>query len=246
MSQSIGIVLCYYEQPEYLQDCVRSLLSQTRRPDQVVIVDDGSRLFPVTNELLDILSPLSVQLLHQPNSGVANARNFGISKLSTSLVVTLDADDLLASDYLAALSASLFDTGLSVAYTDIQTFGLETKVFRHPPYCYETLKAGNYIVNAAMMRRDVWSDVRAANGEGYDMELDRLGGYEDHLFWLEAGALGHTGIHVDQTLFHYRRHTNSKLTTARRVFPKLRTYMIEKMNRLYGVELPELSQPGEP
>jgi glycosyltransferase involved in cell wall biosynthesis len=246
VSHSIGIVLCYYEQPEYLHECICSLLNQARRPDEIVVVDDGSRLFPLGEKLLDAFSPLPVRLLTQANGGVANARNRGISELSTSLVVTLDADDSLASDYLAVLSGSLVESGVSIAYSDIQTFGLESTVFRHPPYCYEALKRGNYIVNAAMMRRAVWSDVRAANGEGYDTELDRLGGYEDHLFWLEAGALGHAGTHVDEPLFRYRRHRNSKLAAARRVFPKLRAYMIEKMKRLYGVELPELSEPGEP
>jgi glycosyltransferase involved in cell wall biosynthesis len=203
-------------------------------------------MFPLGDEQLDAFSPIPVRLLSQANAGVASARNRGISELSTSLVVTLDADDSLASDYLAVLSDSLLDASVSIAYSDIQTFGLEEKIFRHPPYCYEALKRGNYIVNAALMRRDVWSDVRSANGEGFDTELDRLGGYEDHLFWLEAGALGHTGTHIARPLFRYRRHANSKLAAARRVFPKLRTHMAEKMKRLYGVELPELSEPGEP
>lgn len=246
MSQSIGVVLCYYEQTQYLQECISSLLYQTRRPEEVVVVDDGSRLFPLGDELLDAFSPIPVRLLSQANAGVANARNRGISELSTSLVVTLDADDSLAADYLAVLSDALLGASASIAYSDIQTFGLEEKVFRHPPYCYEILKRGNYIVNAALMRRDVWSDVLAANGEGFDTQLDRLGGYEDHLFWLEAGALGHTGTHVNEPLFRYRRHSNSKLAAARRVFPKLRMHMAEKMKRLYGVELPELSEPGEP
>lgn len=246
MSNSIGVVLCYYEQPEYLQECICSLVCQKLRPEEVVVVDDGSRLFPLRDELLDAFSPIPVRLLRQANAGVANARNRGISELSTSFVVTLDADDSLESDYLAVLAASLLDASASIAYSDIQTFGLEEKVFRHPPYCYEALKRGNYIVNAALMRRDVWSDVRVANGEGFDTELDRLGGYEDHLFWLEAGALGHTGAHIPEPLFRYRRHANSKLSAARRVFPKLRTHMAAKMKQLYGVELPELSEPGEP
>jgi len=246
VSYSVGVVLCYYEQPEYLQECICSLLNQTRRPEEVVIVDDGSRLFPLRDELLDALSPIPMRLLRQANAGVANARNRGISELSTSLVMTLDADDLLETEYLAVLSDSLIGVSVSIAYSDIQTFGLEEKVFRHPPYSYEALKRGNYIVNAALMRRDVWSDVRAANGEGFDTQLDQLGGYEDHLFWLEAGALGHTGEHIPEPLFRYRRHANSKLAAARRVFPKLRAYMAQKMKRLYGVELPELSEPGEP
>ena len=246
MSLSIGIVLCYYEQPEYLQECICSLLRQTRSPDEILVVDDGSRLFPLGDELLEAFSPVRVRLIRQANGGVASARNRGFAEMNTSLVVTLDADDLLSPEYLAVLSTSLLQPSISIAYSDIQTFGLEAKVYRHPAYCYEALKRGNYIVNAAMMRRDVWSDVCAANGEGYDTELDRLGGYEDHLFWLEAGALGHTGTHVEETLFQYRRHGNSKLAAARRVFPDLRSYMTKKMQRLYGVELPPLSEPGEP
>ena len=246
MNDTVGIVLCYYEQPDYLYECVRSLLEQTRPPDEVVIVDDGSCLFPIEETVLDEFSYLPVRLLKQANEGVANARNRGISELKTSLIVTLDADDLLAPDYLSVLSAAMVEKGVSIAYSDIRTFGIENKVFSHPPYSYETLKLGNYMVNASMMRREVWNDVRKANGEGYDTAIDRLGGYEDHLFWLEAGALGHTGVCVAEPLFYYRRHLHSKLSNARLVFPEIRMYMIEKMMRLYKIELPELSDPGEP
>lgn len=246
MTPSIGIVLCYYEQPEYLQPCICSLVEQVLRPDQVVIVDDGSRRFPISHDVHARFSSIPVCLLTLVNSGVANARNRGISELSTSLVVTLDADDLLAPDYLAMLSSALIESGKSIAYSDIETFGIEEQVFRHPPYCYERLKRGNYMVNASMMTREVWNAVRRANGEGYDTRLDRLGGYEDHLFWLEAGALGYEAVHVDRILFRYRRHASSKLVAARRVFPELRVYMKQKMERLYGIELPSLSVPGEP
>lgn len=246
MSDSIGVVICYYEQPEYLQQCLDSIVNQTRRPDEVMVVDDGSCLFPLKKELLKALSPIPVQLTCKNNGGVSDARNHGISELSASRVVTLDADDVLASEYLAVLSGTLHKTEASIAYSDIRTFGLEEKIFRHPPYCYEALKRGNFIVNAAMMKREVWTDVRAANGEGFDTELDRIGGYEDHLFWLEAGALKHQGVHVSEPLFGYRRHASSKLAAARRAFPQIRAYMTEKMNRLYGIELPALAQPGEP
>jgi len=124
VSDSIGVVICYYEQPEYLQQCLESVVNQTRRPNEVVVVDDGSCLFPLRNELLKVLAPIPMRLAYKKNGGVSGARNHGISELSASLIVTLDADDLLTPDYLAILSATLHKTHASIAYSDIRTFGL--------------------------------------------------------------------------------------------------------------------------
>jgi glycosyltransferase involved in cell wall biosynthesis len=83
------------EKPEYLKQCLESLLRQTKPPDETVIVYDG----PVSNELTNVVDefrkPLnlrSVSLKH--NVGLAAALNEGLKHCSNDLVMRMDTDDI--------------------------------------------------------------------------------------------------------------------------------------------------------
>ena len=73
----------------YLEAALRSLLDQTRPPDELVVVDDGSR-----DGSAALAEALGVRVLRRPALGVAAARNAGVAATSADLVGFLDADDL--------------------------------------------------------------------------------------------------------------------------------------------------------
>ncbi|MFL7011311.1 glycosyltransferase [Enterovibrio norvegicus] len=95
MNFSVLMSLYIKERPEYLIQCLDSLLNQTVKPDEVVIVEDG----PLTSELLDVLDgwqdkiPLK-RIRINKNVGLGKALNEGLKHCKFSLVARMDTDDI--------------------------------------------------------------------------------------------------------------------------------------------------------
>lgn len=108
LQTSIGVVIPCYESRRFLREATESVLRQTRQPDHVVIVDDGSTDNPAS-AIRDILQHHDrVCMVRQENSGVAAARNRGAKLLEEcDLVLFLDADDMLEPTMLATLGSVL-------------------------------------------------------------------------------------------------------------------------------------------
>src|SRR5207253_2812039 len=86
----VSTVIPAYRASRTIGRAVDSLLSQTRPPDEIVIVDDGS-----PDDLAAAVKPYGdrVQLLRKVNGGAASARNLGIESARGDLIGFLDADD---------------------------------------------------------------------------------------------------------------------------------------------------------
>lgn len=87
---SVSVVIPAYKAAGTIGVPVRSLLAQTRGPDEILVVDDGS-----PDDLAAALAPFgpAVTLVRKPNGGAASARNLGIERARGNLIAFLDADD---------------------------------------------------------------------------------------------------------------------------------------------------------
>jgi glycosyltransferase involved in cell wall biosynthesis len=87
----VAVVVPCFNQAHYLGEAIESVLSQTLRPTEVIVVDDGSEdnSFEVAGRYED------VKRMRQRNAGVAAARNAGWKESSAEYLVFLDADDRL-------------------------------------------------------------------------------------------------------------------------------------------------------
>jgi glycosyltransferase involved in cell wall biosynthesis len=94
----VTVVVTCYNQGRFLPESIGSLLSQTRRPDEILLVDDGS-----TDNTRDQVRRFpEVIYIRQDNAGLAAARNTGLRRSRGDLLVFLDADDRLVSQALEA------------------------------------------------------------------------------------------------------------------------------------------------
>jgi glycosyltransferase involved in cell wall biosynthesis len=88
---SYSVVVPAFNAANTIEETIRSALSQTVQPQQVIIVDDGS-----TDGTADMARRLAkiVRVIRQENAGVGRATTVGLAAVETPLVATLDADDL--------------------------------------------------------------------------------------------------------------------------------------------------------
>lgn len=87
----VSVIVPVYQGESYLGAAIESLLEQTVRPAEIIVVDDGSR--DGSGEIAASFGK-DVKLIRQPNRGVAAARNRGIEAAREPFIAWLDQDDL--------------------------------------------------------------------------------------------------------------------------------------------------------
>jgi glycosyltransferase involved in cell wall biosynthesis len=102
----ITAIVPAYNVEQYLASALDSLLNQSEKFHQIIVVDDGST--DGTGELLDRYGELAgVSVFHVENGGQGKARNFGLARASGDYVYFFDADDLLDAGFVAAMGAAV-------------------------------------------------------------------------------------------------------------------------------------------
>jgi glycosyltransferase involved in cell wall biosynthesis len=97
MNNKISIIIPVFNTEKYLAEAIESVLSQTLKPTEIIVVDDGSTDKSV--EVARQFEPL-VRIISQANKGVGAARNVGIQETSGDFLAFLDADDFWTENKL--------------------------------------------------------------------------------------------------------------------------------------------------
>ncbi len=99
----IDIVIPVYNAENYIVQCINSIRDQIFTDFRVIAVDDGST--DRSGEILDSLAKEDrrIEVIHQKNGGLSNARNAGLKVLKSPYLCFVDADDLVHRDYLSCM-----------------------------------------------------------------------------------------------------------------------------------------------
>lgn len=94
----LSVVIPVYNKEQYLEDCLKSILCQTKKDIEVIIIDDGST--DKSGQICDdyAISDKRVRVFHQVNSGPILARKRGIEESMGDYITFVDADDLVKED----------------------------------------------------------------------------------------------------------------------------------------------------
>ena len=140
----ISVIVPIYKVEKYLDECIKSVLSQTFTNFELILVDDGSP--DICPKICDeyALQDKRVRVFHKQNGGLSEARNFGAYHAKGNYVTFIDADDYVGKEYLKVLSQ------LQSQYqADICVCGIKKFIDRRKPktnkrvntYCYTGLDA---------------------------------------------------------------------------------------------------------
>jgi hypothetical protein len=98
----VSTVITVYNRPRLLAEAVNSVLAQTYRPIEIVIVDDGSTdESGAVGRSFESLHPGVVRYAHQTNGGPASASNHGLRLITGEFVQFLDSDDVIMPEKFA-------------------------------------------------------------------------------------------------------------------------------------------------
>ena len=110
----ISVIVPVYRVEEYLERCVKSILSQTYKNLEVILVDDGSP--DQCPAICDACAEKDarVKVIHQENKGLSGARNAGINAASGEYLAFVDSDDYVSPHFIEELYQLLKDTGCAI------------------------------------------------------------------------------------------------------------------------------------
>ena len=211
----VSIIMPAYNAEKFIERTLNSVLSQTYKNIEVLVVDDGSK-----DRTAEIVKSIAAQdqrviLLQQPNSGVSAARNLAIQKSKGEFIAPIDADDIWYPQNLEKQVQRSIESDASVGLVycwsiDINEADLPSGEFRASRIegeVYTTLLCHDFIGNASsvLIRRSCLQKVG-----GYDCSLkDQNGqGCEDWDLYLRIAEYYEFRV-VPEFLVGYRKLPNS-------------------------------------
>lgn len=215
MKTTVSIIIPAYNQAQWLPDAVNSALNQTV-PCEVIIVNDGS-----TDNTDEVAKQFYVdKYVVKENGGLSSARNAGIKEATGEWILTLDADDKIAPDFVE--KCLKYKDEYDIIGTGQQEFGYsnEKHLFKTNP-TFQDFVQSNQINCCSLYRKKIWEELG-----GYDEEMKI--GYEDFDLWLRATHKGYKVVTIPEYLFFYRKHGISMVTNAIKNHNQIKRYMLSK------------------
>ncbi|AIL47095.1 glycosyltransferase family 2 protein [Elizabethkingia anophelis] len=203
-SPLISIIVPCYNQAQYLNECLNSVLVQTYKKWECLIINDGS---PDNTEEIALQwteKDSRFKYIKKDNGGLSSARNAGINEALGEWILPLDADDKISNDYLS-LARKEFENNYTIIYCKALLFGAIDKEWNLEDYSLEKLAIQNMIFCSAFFKKEEWGRVG-----GYDENLRQ--GYEDWEFWISILKDGAEVYKIPQICFFYRKKEKSMLT----------------------------------
>lgn len=193
----ISVIVPCYNQAQYLEECLQSVLEQTYQDWECIIVNDGSP--DNTEEIAKkwVSKDPRFKYLYKENGGLSSARNAGIEMAEGEWILPLDADDKIGEQYLE-LAEKEFDENYTIIYCEAEFFGINNTPWILPKYSFDKILNGNVIFCSAFFRKKDW-----AIAKGYDVSLQN--GREDWDFWLSILDRNSVVKRLAYLGFFYRR-----------------------------------------
>ncbi|CCY80092.1 glycosyltransferase group 2 family protein [Mycoplasma sp. CAG:877] len=240
----ISVIVPIYNAEKYLNKCIDSLINQTKKELEFILVNDGST--DKTEEIIKSYKDSRIKYFKNKNQGIGKTRNFGIEKATGKYIMFLDSDDYLKNNACEILYKNAEKAAADLAICDfykIYDSGEEEKIkllsFK-PTTLRKTPSLVNEI-NLAPWNKLYKKELITKNKIKFVENLK----YEDAPFVIEAFSKAGKIIKVDEYLNYYLIHGNSETTVRdKRCFDILKiidlirkntkneAYLQEEINKL--------------
>ena len=228
----VSIIVPCYKQAHFLNESLPSVLNQTYKNWECIIINDGSpdNVREIAQQWCD--KDARFRYVEKDNGGLSSARNAGVNVSNGLFILPLDADDILHTNYLEQLVPVLDNNKELAIVTSYSTFfekNLDNVVNKLTPTgdSYPHLLYVNQLVATSLYRKKCWEEVG-----GYDETMKK--GFEDWEFWLAITKRGWKYLVLEEFLFYYRKSKASMLvTTINEDAERVKEYMMHKHRDIY-------------
>jgi len=221
----ISVIVTIYNVEKYLRRCINSIISQTFRDLEIILVDDGST--DASPQICDEYAAKDsrIKVLHKKNEGSASARNAGIDTATGRFIGFVDGDDFILPEMYKLLYDACMAHGVLLSMCGRIVFD-ERKGSRERKYCIDTpvLFSAKDAISSLLMDdkcdsaswdklygKELFSDIRYPVGVRYDdlnvtaRLIDRAGkvchvGKELYIYVKRSGSITAAPFHKESVM----------------------------------------------
>lgn len=228
----ISIIVPIYNAEKYLNKCIDSILNQTKKELEIILVNDGST--DNTEKLIKSYKDKRIKYFKNTNHGIGYTRNFGIDKATSKYIMFLDSDDYLEKTSCEKLFNKIEKDKLDIVMCDFyKDYGDRVEEIKLPSFKDSSLKDNPDIITEYL---NPWAKLYSAkllkdNKIKFVEDLK----YEDAPFVIEALDKANKIGKIDECLNYYVIHNNSETTVRDRkcfdilkIIDKIRKYTKDK------------------
>jgi glycosyltransferase involved in cell wall biosynthesis len=236
---TIAAVIPLYNGQKFIAEALGSVLAQSRRPDEIIVVDDGS-----TDQGPEIVADMArrepIILVSKANEGQSAARNFGIRHAKSSLIALLDQDDLWYRRHLEALEEPFLRHSdadrIGWVHSDLDIMNENGGMIEH-----RTLLTSGTAGPKTNLRQCLGSDLFILPSAsmflksafevvgGFD---EQLSGYEDDDFFLRLFLARYLNVFLEGSFSVWRAHSLSCSNSPR--IARSRMLYAEKLFNIFS------------
>ena len=185
MESKVSVIVPIYNVEKYLKRCVDSLINQTYKNLEIILVDDGSpdNCPQLCDEFSNIDSRIIV--IHKKNGGLSSARNAGLDIFTGDYVVFIDSDDYIAENMIEKMVESNINIDADIVvcdyYLDYTSFLKKQKHYKHKRIVsnsqkFKMLYNSRYAIPTVvawnkLYKRNIFNTIRYDNGKLHEDEF---------------------------------------------------------------------------
>lgn len=169
-SPLISVIVPFYNQKQYLSECVDSLLAQKFQRLEIILVDDGSNDGSQKIAKNYAKNYSNVRYIHQAHQGVSTARNTGIENIRTKYFMFCDSDDWMDPEAIQFLYDKLIENSADIVITTHRLRAKLDKVIDRRTAIREVLLEYNFTFHlwGKLYRTTLWDGIRFPEGRYYE------------------------------------------------------------------------------
>lgn len=196
----INVVIPNFNNAKYITETIESVFANTYDNFDVTVVDDKS-----SDNSIEIIKELKKKyqlnlIAKETNTKLSDTRNVGIRATSGELILCLDSDDVIPTNYMSEC-VTLIESGYDIVYCNSRCFGSKNDLYNWPEYSLSLLQQTPFVNCSAIYKREVF--------ERNQYDVSMIYGWEDYDFWLSAAKNGFKFKKCNSTELHYRMKENN-------------------------------------
>lgn len=135
----VSVIVPIYNVELYLPRCINSIINQTYKNLEVLLVDDGSP--DESGKIADEYASRDrrITVFHKENGGLSDARNFALERMSGDFVTFIDSDDFVDLRYIEVLVGLLENSNVNVSMVGCQTFEDDSQTTQYDGQPFESV-----------------------------------------------------------------------------------------------------------